>query len=70
MCKAKKVVLDIQMKLMCVSLLKGDIQLLNQKSDLDNFFLKDSQKRYFEILKDFMRSEDKCLLTACTKEVY
>lgn len=53
----EKDVLDIQMKLVDISLLKRDIQLLNQKTDLDKLLLLNIQNKFIKVLKDFVRSD-------------
>lgn len=52
-----KDVLDIQMKRVDISLLKGNVQLRNQKTDLDNFLLLYVQKRSVKVLMDFTRTD-------------
>lgn len=34
-----------------------DIQIINQKSDLDRFLILDLQKRYVNLIKDFLRGD-------------
>lgn len=50
---------DLKMKLVNVLIFKVDIQVLNQKSELDNIFLLDVQKKSVKGLKDFLRRDKK-----------
>lgn len=59
----EKDVLDLQTKQVNISLPKEDVQLLNQKSDLDNFLLLDVEKRSSNVLSNLLRSNRKPLLT-------
>ena len=48
---------DIQKKPAEVLIIKRDIQITNQESDLDNFPILDLQKRLVKALKNFVRRE-------------
>lgn len=51
------VTLDLQMKLADVLINKRDIEIINQKSDLDNFLILDLQKRCVEPMKVFLKKD-------------
>lgn len=52
-------VLNIQTKSVYISLFKGDIQVLNQKSSLHNFFLLYIQISSVKVLEDSLRRDKK-----------
>lgn len=49
--------MDLQTKLYDVLIIKGDIQIINQKNDLESFFILDVQKRYVKLVKEFLRED-------------